>query len=74
MTAYVDCKECGTPVPWYYAFNFRGLPHNDAMHPMCAMERIGEEGCGATIVALIIAYELFLWDRAMAISGKRVGS
>lgn len=57
MTAYVDCTECETSVPWYYAWSFRGLPHDDAMHPFCARDRIDEEGCGATILAAIIAYE-----------------
>jgi hypothetical protein len=43
MTAYVSCKECGSDVPWYYAW----LYGSDAMHPGCARQRIDEEGCGA---------------------------
>lgn len=43
MTAYVDCKECGDPVPWYYAWLYGPV----AQHPGCAKRRIDDEGCGA---------------------------
>lgn len=57
MTAYVTCEECGGDVPWYYAFEFRGLPHNEPAHPYCYLDKVDEEGCGSTILALIIANE-----------------
>ena len=41
MTAYVNCVECNTDVPWYYAW----INGSDAMHPRCAGQRIDEEGC-----------------------------
>lgn len=50
MTAYVCCTECGSDVPWYYAWGFGP----QAMHPGCAVTRIDEEGCGATWFPLSI--------------------
>lgn len=44
MTAYIKCVECNGGVPHYYAW----LYGPDAMHPGCAIDRIDEEGCGAT--------------------------
>lgn len=49
MTAYVDCKECHTKVPWYYAWVWHPTI---AMHPGCARDRWDEEGGGAIGPAL----------------------
>lgn len=54
MTAYVTCNECETEVPWYYAFEFKHVPHGAGLHPYCARDRIDEEGCGPVFLALAI--------------------
>lgn len=49
MTAYVECKECGGAVPWYYAWIWHPTIQ---MHPGCAQNRWDDEGAGAIGPAL----------------------
>lgn len=44
MTEYIQCTECKTDVPWYYAWIWHPTI---AMHPGCAQDRWDAEGCAA---------------------------